>query len=111
MRGVRITQAERKIESAFVILSEDVELAFRRAPIAGAHLVTRRAETQSDPVSAHQLAGGKQEQPSLSFLNHDFRIAERQLQWRTILLSRAGLSRDAALFGADGLRRKPSGAS
>src|SRR6266849_2489833 len=84
MRGVRIAQPERKIKRTLRILSEDVELAFRRAPIACAHFVPQWAQSQSDAISAHQPVTGKQQQLSLGLLNDDFGIAERQLQWRTV---------------------------
>ena len=55
VRSVGIAETERKIESALVILREDVKVALRRAAVAGSHLVAHRAETQTDVIGADQL--------------------------------------------------------
>src|SRR5438132_12942595 len=66
MRGVRIAQAERKIKCALVILCEDVELAFRRAPITSADFVADGTQAKTNAISAHQLVAGEKQQLSLT---------------------------------------------
>src|SRR5438876_1578974 len=84
VRGIRVTDTERKIEGTLVILSEDVEVTFRSAPISLPHFVADGVQAEADLICAYQLVCGKQEQLPLSFLDDDPWFHERQLQWRTI---------------------------
>src|SRR5712672_2883482 len=77
MRGVWVTDAERKIVSALVIFGEDVEGAFRGAPISLSHFVANRARPQSDAISPQQLVVRKQEKLSLTFLDQDSWLNQR----------------------------------
>src|SRR5882672_2994435 len=55
MCRIWVTNTKRKIKRALVIFSEDIEVAFRCAPIALPHLVAHRARAQTDAIRSHQL--------------------------------------------------------
>src|SRR5439155_5462115 len=52
MGGVRVAQTKRKIECALVVPGEDVEVAFRRAAIAGFDFVAHGTQAQADAIGA-----------------------------------------------------------
>ena len=72
--NVGITNSEREIESALVVLGEHVKLPFGRGAVALAHFVRNRIESESDFVGANQFVVGIEFQAPLTLADDDARI-------------------------------------
>ena len=79
---VGITQTEREVELAAVVLHADVEVAFGRAPVALTFLVVGRVETERDCVGANDAPIGIEFESARAFADQDARRDERQFERR-----------------------------